>query len=166
VKKPRFAFKKKKEAASSEEKVNSENRVPTGNIGGTDAPVVADSAAREDSSGNPSSAQVALREMKDRRINLDHILSSSLDPTSQRTGFSLVLEDIQGCLIDLRHQDTSSDDAGPKLTAVYGANLRDSVLLVPDDMAGSVMLDRMERVVVVAGCQQVHFVLAYRVMIR
>jgi hypothetical protein len=158
VKKPRFAFKKKKEATGPEEKIDTKSRVPTANIGATDAPVAADSADRDDSSGNPSSAQVALRGMKDRRINLDHILSSSLDPTSQRTGFSLVLEDIEGCLIDLRHQDTFGDDAGPKLTAVYGANVRDSVLLVPDDMAGSVMLDRMQRVVVVAGCQQVRSV--------
>lgn len=157
MRKPRFAFKKKKDAAASAEKVDTKSRVPTGNAGGTNPWVSADSVDREDTSGNSSSVQVALRGMSQRRIDLDHVLSSSRDPTSQRTGFSLVLEDIQGCLIDLRRQDTSKD-TGPRLTALYGANVRDSVLLVPDDMTGSVMLDRMERVVVVAGCQQVRSV--------
>lgn len=111
--------------------------------------------AHDDFAGDASSAQVTLRDRTHCRIDLDQIIASSPTAASQRTGFSLVLEDIHGCLIDLRQRDGTRDGGTSRLTALYGANVRDSVVLVPEDMAGSVMLNRMERVLVVAGCQQV-----------
>lgn len=156
IKKPRFAFKKKAGAATvPEEKLDPISRAPKDVPGAANAPLIPTLPADQDAAGTQPSAQVALRGMNNRRITLDQVIASSSIRTSQRTGFSLVLEDINGCLIDLRRQDTSRDDEEPILTALYGANVRDSVVLVPEDMAGSVMLDRMERVVVVAGCQQV-----------
>lgn len=110
-----------------------------------------------DTSATSESEQITLRGAIDRRITLDQLLTTSHDVT-ERTGFSLVLEDIQGCVIDLCDRSAAKqgdEGKGKRLTALYGANVKDSVIVVPDDVAGSVMWVRMERVVVVTGCQQV-----------
>ncbi|KAJ9103045.1 hypothetical protein QFC20_004854 [Naganishia adeliensis] len=161
-KKPRFAFKK---------------RVPTRVEETTNAPLGTDdkqplqqpsTSAVEERSADPSptneSEQITLRGATDRRITLDELLATSHDIT-ERTGFSLVLEDIQGCVVDLCDHGTAEEGGegkGKRLTALYGANVKDSVIAVPDDVAGSVMLDRIERVVVVTGCQQVRPIFALR----
>ncbi|GHJ85173.1 hypothetical protein NliqN6_1575 [Naganishia liquefaciens] len=153
AKRPRFAFKKKSGSAGAAKlDVGRPALEADGQVESTASTLA--SAADSGAMSDPTSAQVTLRSRTNRRIDLDQVMASSAAFTPQRTGFSLVLEDVNGCLIDLRRRDAASDDAASRLTALYGANIRDSVLLVPEDMAGSVMLDRMQRVVIVAGCQQ------------
>lgn len=152
-KKPRFAFKKTSGTVVQKAKFDDgRSAIKEDERGGSSTPALPPTS---DSIGDLSSTQVTLRDITRCRIDLDQIIASSPTAPSQCTGFSLVLENIEGCLIDLRQRDVARVVGSPRLTALYGANVRDSVVLVPEDMAGSLMLDRMDRVLVAAGCQQV-----------
>jgi hypothetical protein len=155
LKKPRFAFKKR--VATPVENTTNNSLETDGKKSSPPTPTLVAEQQPTASAPTDESEQITLRGATERRITLDQLVPTSHDAT-ERTGFSLVLEDIQGCVIDLGDHRTvkqGEEGKGNRLTALYGANVRDSVIVVPDDVAGSVMLDRMERVVVITGCQQV-----------
>ncbi|KAJ9109354.1 hypothetical protein QFC21_000684 [Naganishia friedmannii] len=121
-----------------------------------------------------STSQITIQDLSSAYITLDSLLSpptptngggSHADPAADNitpTGLSITIRNIDRCVIDLRPTPSSTAGTGtavvqqqPRLTALYGDGVRDSVVIAPGtDVAGSVMLHSLERVVVITACQQ------------
>lgn len=122
-----------------------------------------------------STSQITIRDLSSAYITLDSLLPLDQKPTSHSdvsgdmtpTGLSITIRNVDHCIIDLRPPPRSGSGAGsgsadagtpvlPRLTALYGDGIRDSIVIAPgEDVAGSVMLHSLERVVVMTACQQV-----------
>lgn len=69
--------------------------------------------------------------------------------------YSLTLSSLQDCVVDLLPEHENGADRAAAVTAVYAEDLERTVILLPRDLKGSIMLSRLRRCIVVAGCQQV-----------
>ncbi len=81
--------------------------------------------------------------------------ASDTAETNTDATYSLTLSALGDCVVDLLPLDDVGASMPTALTALYAEDLQRTVMLLPRDLKGSVMLSRLRRCIVVAGCQQV-----------
>ncbi|KAJ9125689.1 hypothetical protein QFC22_000652 [Naganishia vaughanmartiniae] len=103
---------------------------------------------------------------------------STTAATTTHPGLSITIRNISLCVIDLRprpplpcskpnegmlsaqqqQQQQQQQRQQPRVTALYGDGIKDSIILAPgglEEVAGSVMMHALEKVLVITACQQV-----------
>ncbi|KAJ9106017.1 hypothetical protein QFC19_003353 [Naganishia cerealis] len=129
-----------------------------------DLPVASVAGTDPKSAPPTATTQITIKDLSSTYITLDSLLARQ-DHAVRAGGFSLTIQNVDKCVIDLRPAHTPAvtptENAvhvapqPPRMTALYGTGIRDSLVLAPPtDVAGSVMINDAERVVVITACQQ------------
>lgn len=99
-----------------------------------------------------------LKDTRDQYIEMAHLETLS-DPPSDN--FSLTIEDVEGCIIDLCDKPLlpALSDRKPirqrRCTALYMRRVKNTIIVIGHTVMGSILLQQLQDCIVVAGAQQV-----------
>lgn len=160
--KAKFAFKRKTKPSASTVPPPPQISEAAEIMKGSDLPI----STSLNTGPSATTTNITLGGQSNRYLTLDSLPHSSLEGGGGHS--DLTLSDLDGCILNLLSSSssgsviTSTQPAGVRhkstgISAVHVRNVTDSVLFLPADIRGSVILHGLVRCIVMVGCHQVGF---------